>query len=409
MKSLLKIYQQTFWQTVVKVITSIGGFIILGIVSRNYGEAGTGVFTLALTYLTFFYIFSDFGFNAHLLGKLQEKNYPIIWRKLLGARILWSILLMALALFLAGFLPMASFSPQFRVAVILGVITIFFYALNSTANSIFQAKLKYEFGAIPVLFSAPAGVISIILMAKAGFPVQMIILGYVLSWIIYGVSTILLASKFTKYVTPIFDIKFTKLLFTGSWPLAATLVLNTIYFRLDAFILSFYHPSSVVGVYNTAYQVFQAVLVLPTFIMNSFYPMMLQTIKLNIARFGYQIRLAVLGLLFCSVGILVLTYILSPLVIKLITGAGFAGSVESLQILSFGFPAYFLSALALWIMVAKKMYKEMVIIYLVGLIFNALMNIMFIPKYSYIGASWITGISEYLILMLQIGILYLRK
>jgi len=409
MHALLKISQQTFWQALVKVITSIGGFIILAVVSRTYGETGTGDFTLALTYLAFFYIFSDFGFNALLLGRLQGKNYSALWRKLLGVRILWSLLLMILALFFVGLLPVSSFTPQFRMAVILGVTTIFFYSLNSTANGIFQAKLKYEFGAIPVLLSAPLGVISIILLAAYRAPVQLMILGYVLSWFIYGSSTFLLVSKFTKHITPIFDIQFSKKLFIGAWPLAATLVLNTLYFRVDAFILSFYHSSASVGVYNTAYQVFQAVLVLPTFIMNSFYPMMLQTLKLNLARFGHQIRLAVLGLVVCSMGILILIYLLSPLMIKLITGSGFVGSIDSLRILSFGFPAYFLSALALWIMVAKKMYKEMVTVYAVGLIFNIFANLSFIPQYSYLAAAWITGISEYLILTLQAVILIRRK
>lgn len=404
MNQLKKIFQQTFWQALVKIITSIGGFIILGVVARTYGEAGTGHFTLALTYLAFFYIFSDFGFNAHILSKLQgsPSKAQTVWRKLLGVRIVWSLFLIGLALVI---IILLHFPPEFNLAVIIGSITIFFYSLNTTANSIFQAKLKYEFGAIPVLLSAPLGVISIILMAAIKLPVQMLVLGYVISWFIYGILTLLLASKFTKYITPIFDSRFTKKLFIDTWPLAATLVLNTLYFRVDAFILAFYHSSSSVGVYNSAYQVFQAVLVLPTFIMNSFYPMMLQTLKFNIARFGYQIKLAVFGLFLCSVIILMVIYVFSPLIIKLITGSGFVGSVDSLKILSFGFPAYFLSALALWVMVAKKMYKEMVIIYTVGLAFNFLSNLVFIPRYSILAASWISVVSEYLILLLQVVIL----
>ena len=402
MQRLLKISQQTFWQATVKIVTSIGGFIILGIISRTYGESGTGIFTLALTYVAFFYIFSDFGFNAHLLGKLQEKNAStqLVWRKLLGVRILWSLFLMGLALFIVSFLPV--FPAQFRLAVMLGIITIFFYSLNITAQAIFQARLRYDLGAFPVFISAPLGVIAIMLMAKFKLPVQMMILGYVLSWFIYGTSTLLLALKFTKRIIPIFDGTFAKNLFIGASPLAATLVLNTVYFRADSFILSFYHSPFAVGIYNTAYQVFQAVLVLPTFIMNSFYPMMLQTLEINIARFSHQIKLMAIGLILTSFLILLAIYTLSPLIIKLITRSGFAGSVDSLQILSFGFPAYFLSALGLWIMVARKRYRQMVIIYTVGLLVNLLLNFALIPKYSYMGASWVTVVSEYLILALQI-------
>ena len=67
MKILAKITSQTLWQILGKVVTTLSTFIILGLVARNYGEEGTGVFTLALTYLAIFYIFADFGFNAHVL------------------------------------------------------------------------------------------------------------------------------------------------------------------------------------------------------------------------------------------------------------------------------------------------------------------------------------------------------
>jgi len=53
-------------------------------------------------------------------------------------------------------------------------------------------------------------------------------------------------------------------------------------------------------------------------------------------------------------------------------------------------------------MVSKGKYKSMFAIYLIGLIANISLNFMFIPTYSFIAASWITVISEYLILTLQV-------
>lgn len=376
----------------------------MGVVARNYGEVGTGIFTLALTYIAFFYIISDFGFNAHILGKLQEKSNisEVLWRKLLGVRILWSLFLMIVALTVVFFLPSATFPYEFKAAVFLGAIIIFFYSLNTTAQSLFQARLKYELGAFPVFISAPLGVLTIILMAELRLPIQMMVLGYVVSWIIYGTSTYLLTSKLIQKIIPIFDIRFTKSLFIGAFPLALTLILNTAYFRADSFILSFYHSPSDVGLYNIAYQVFQAVLVLPTFIMNSFYPLMLQSLKLGTDKFTYQTRLMSLSLIFFSLTLSLAIYAISPFIIKLITHSGFGGSIDSLQILSFGFPAYFLSALALWVMVARRRYKNMVVIYTIGLLVNLLLNFALIPKYSYIGAALVTVASEYLILILQI-------
>lgn len=404
MQKLLKISQQTFWQGVVKLITTISGFIILGVVARTYGETGTGSFTLALTYLAFFYILSDFGFNAHLLGRLQGDKLQEEWRKLLGVRILWSSFLILLALILLNFIPVNSL--DFKLAVLLGLVTILLFAINITAHCLFQAKLRYDLDILPTLLGVILCTLLIMVLSPLGVPIYYLILGYMLAWFVHSLGTILAASRFIPEIKPIFDLSYLKKLFIEVWPLSVTLVLNVIYFRVDVFILSFYHPVSQVGIYNMAYQVFQALLVLPTFVMNSFYPMMLETLKVKAEQFFKQIKLAFIALSLISILALVVTYLLSPMVIRLITGEGFIGSVESLRILSFGLPAYFLSSLMMWVMVAKKKYKDMVVIYGVGLLFNFLANLLFIPQYSYIAAAMVTGISEYLILILQIVVIY---
>ena len=410
MDKILKISQQTLWQIVVKITTAVSGFIILGIVSRKYGESGTGDFTLGLTYLAFFYILSDASFNAHLMGRLQEKGSQLEWRKLLGVRILWSLFLITFSVVIVIFLPFNppsfGFSPTFKLAVILGSITILFYGLNITAHSIFQAKLKYQLDAIPTFLGVSLGTILIWRLSSFETPVYLMVLGYVLAWFIHSSGTILAAKRFIKTLSPVFDLVYLKRLFMEVWPLGSTLVLNVIYFRADAFILSYFKSSAEVGIYNLAYQVFQAVLVIPTFIMNSFYPMMLETLKIKINGFSYQIKLAALGLLLISLLISLVLFALSPVIVSAISGGGFFRSVDALRILSIGLPAYFLSSLALWVMVAKKYYKEMLWVYGLGLIFNLLTNLIFIPKYSYIAASYITGISEYLILIFQMVILW---
>ncbi|MDP3733219.1 MAG: oligosaccharide flippase family protein, partial [Candidatus Daviesbacteria bacterium] len=305
MQKIIKIIHQTFWQAVFKVVTTSGGFVILGIVSRNYGEAGLGDLTLALTYLAFFYVLADFGFNGYILGRLQQQNFSLEWRKLLGVRILWGIFLTILA----ATLPLI-FTPglvDFKLAVLVGALTIFLNSLFFTAQALIQVNLKYEYSTWPVFLSAPAGVLLIFYLSSVRAPVYLLTAGYILSWLVYTCLLLALVRRIIKQLSPIFSKKYLVALFQGSFPLAATLFLNVIYFRADAFILSYYKGAADVGVYNLAYQVFQSILVLPTFMMNSYYPMMLQARKTS--------KIAPLGLLFLSLAILLATYYLSPLII----------------------------------------------------------------------------------------------
>lgn len=410
MEIVTRVFKQTFWQGLIKIITASSGFIILAVISRRFGEIGTGEFTLAATFLAFFYIFSDFSFNAHLIGKLQDSGAVIEWRRLLGARLIWACLLVAMAaviLMLLPFKPPAfGFSLNFKLLTLLGLPTIIFYATTVTVHGLFQARLKYQYDIIPTLAGVVLGTGLIVSMAQSNLPIYLLSLGYVVTWFIHSGVALTFVKKILPQLTPIFDLIYLKRLLVETWPMAATLVLNVVYFRVDSFILSFYHSLADVGIYNVAYQVFQSILVLPTYIMNSFYPMMLQSLKVSIDKFSGQIKLAFLALLVISIVLLVATMYLSPTIIKLITGSGFSGSSTSLQLLAWGFPAYFLSSLAMWVMVAKKLYRPMLLVYVTGLLFNVLANLIFIPKHSYLAAAVITGASEYLILILQLTILY---
>ena len=409
MQNLLKISQQTFWQLIGKVVSSLTTFIVLGLIARNFGEEGTGIYTLAVTYLAIFFLLSDFGFNAHVLRRVKnlESRVKEEWQRLLGARIMWSAVLVVLAVGLLPFWPFAT--PEFSQAVLFGSLAIVASAVFVTCNLIFQSKLRYDLSVIASSIGTVLGLAVFVYLILLKYSIPHLMLAYFLGWMMIAVVALLLVRKFWRVVFPIYDQRYTTNLFKTSWPIAATLLLNVVYFRADAFILSTIKGTAQVGIYNVAYSVFQTVLVLPTFIMNAFYPMMLETLKFQIDRFKNQIRMVALGLIVVSAILSFVIFTISPQLIKLITGSGFGGSSISLQILSFGFPAYFLSALFMWIMVAKKMYKQMLIIYSLGLIFNIILNFIYIPQYSFMAASLITVISEYLILIMQAVLLLISR
>src|SRR3989344_3477696 len=340
MGNLVKISKQTIFQLLGKVITSVATFIMLGLIARNFGEDGTGTFTLALTYLSIFYLLSDFGFNAHIL-----KQQDMQWQKLLGTRIVWSIILIGISLALLPFWSFAT--PSFSQSVLIGSLAIMGSAVFVTSNLIFQSKLRYDFSVLASSTGTLIGLAVFLYFISLGLPISVMVLPHMISWIIIALTSLLLVKRFTSKLTPLY-----------------------------------------------AFSIFQTALVFPAFIMNAYYPMMLKSLK--------QIR--VIGLILLVIAGLgsLLTFLLAPLLVSILTGGGFEGSVESLQILSLGFPAFFLSSLMMWILVTKSRYKTMLAIYGIGLLVNIVLNLIYIPSGSFIAASWITVLCEYLILTLQV-------
>jgi O-antigen/teichoic acid export membrane protein len=401
-RSFTKIFQQTFWQILGKVVTSLSTFIILGLVTRNYGQAGTGVFTLALTYLGIFYLLADFGFNAHILRRAKEpagQRIGIEWQKLLGTRLIWSAMLTVVAVGLLPFWPFSS--AEFMQSVAFGSLAIIASGVFVTSNLVFQGALRYELSAIATVVGTVVSLALFLFFTVARFPVTFLPTAHLIGWIVIALAALRLVRKLSSAVIPIYDLRYTINLFKQSWPVAATLALNVIYFRADAFMIAYFKSASDVGIYNVAYSVFQSALVLPTFIMNAYYPMMLKSFKgIRVVLFGLA------GLSLLGIGV---TFILAPLIINILTGGGFDGSIESLRILSLGFPAYFLSSLMMWILIARGRYKLMLLLYMSGLVVNLILNLIYIPQYSFLAASWITVISEYLILILQIMVLSFKR
>lgn len=406
----MRLSKQTFWQIAGKAVTALTTFLTLGLIARKYGEDGTGIFTLAITYLSIFYLIADFGFNAHLLGSFQgldRAGQTQGFRKLLGLRLLWSFQLACCALVMLPLLPFTS--TEFSASVIYGSLAVILSSVFASTTLVFQSKLRYDFLVIATTVGAFANLFMVYFLTSSNYPLPFTLYAHVLNWTLVGVVALVLAKKYLSNVLPLFDLAFSKKLFLESWPIAATLALNVVYFRLDSFLLATFRTTAEVGIYNIAYSVFQSALVVPTFIMNSFYPVMLVSLNINVNKFLTQIKIAGAAFLGMSISGLAVLWVLAPHIVKIITGGGFEGAAYSLQILSFGLPAYFVSSLLMWLLVAKKKYKTMLLIYCIGLLFNFIANYIFIPLYSFLAAAWITVISEYLILLLQLVVVHRIK
>jgi O-antigen/teichoic acid export membrane protein len=402
-KTLIAIFKQTSWQLIGKAVTSFSTILILGAVTRSYGEAGTGVFTLALTLISFFVLAADFGINAHILSRLLKDDLTAEWQKLLGMRLLLSLFLTALAAVLALVWP--DQTGLFKFTILLGLAAIIEAGVFTTASAVFQSRLRFDLPITSTIVGTLLTLVLVFFLTGIQTVIPLLMIGYTAGWIVSGVLALFFVRQFVTTLKPLFDFFYIKKILQESWPISVTLILNTVYFRADTFMLSVMKNFTEVGIYNVSYQIFQSLLVIPTFIMNSFYPLMLKVFDER-PRFYLLLLRALLLMLTIALMGTVLTIILAPWVIDLITGGqGFAGSITSLQILSLGFPAFFLSSVLMWTLITFKKYKLMLSIYLFGLLLNIFLNYLLIPHYSYLASSGITVFCEYLILICQIAIL----
>lgn len=398
-RDIQTIIGQSFYQILGKFSTAISTIIVLAIISTNYQSEGVGVYTLALAYLGFFYLAADLGLNAFILPKLSLNSKEADY--LFTLRLIIAIGLVLVSIILAHLLPIKS--PLFVQAVYLGAISIIFNGIFNSANLIFQKNLRYDLSVIGSILGALVTVLLIYYLSNIRATIPYLILAPTIGWLINILVAGILVGKFHRFkILPIAG-EYLSELIKKAWPVALTLLLNVLYFRIDTFILGSFHQISIVGQYNLAYQFFQTALVLPTFIMNSYYPIMLKKLTQSKEIFYKELKIGTILLLVVGGTGTMLTFLLSPILIKSLSGED--GSIVSLNILSLGFPAFFASAILMWALISLKKFKTVLTIYAVGFLVNLTLNFLLIPTYAYIGASVVTVLSEYLILGLLTFIL----
>ncbi len=375
--------------------------------ARHLGSFYFGEYTKVIAYITLFYMGIDFGLNPVFL-RLTNGHIASNVATLLKLRMLMAVGLSVLSVLLA--LTLIDLHLGFEWTSLPGVaissLAIVGYALIMTHQVAFQARLKFWPSVLAQILGNATSLLMVLLVfsqvkteiSQVYWALFATSLGLVVSG---GVGWIWLA-KLVQLKQKI-DISWKKLLLQ-SWPLGATLIANVIYFRIDSLILAASRGNMEVGVYGLAYRFFELILVLPTFIMNSLYPRLLSGSKDG----SFQSKTTLIILItFFSLGLIVsgVTWWGAPYVglIK----RDYVSSVELLRVLAISLPIFFLTSPLMWLYVLRGNQKQLLYIYLVGLVFNVGANLSLVSMYGATASAWITGATEVLVLIL--GVVFLKK
>jgi len=399
----IKVAYNTIVQTLGRVVGSLATFAITILVAGKFGVAGYGEFTEIVAYVALFYMVADFGMNAIVVRESGEEE-RVWFSNLLGLRIFWGLLLVFLALAIAIFLPYDNildigFSNKVKLGIVLGSGMILTSAIVTTCNGVFQKHLDYGKALLGQIVGSLVTVLAVWVFVSLGFGLEMIVLGHVAGGGVMALLAVILARTYIKKLRLWANFEIWRKIILQSLPLGLVLVFNLIYFRIDVLMLAYFKGSSDVGIYGLGYKFFELILALPTFFMNSIYPVMIDYGKESKERLKGLIEGSFIFLLIGSLGSLVVVWFGAPLVVGIIGKSGFENSVGVLRILGLGLPFFFTSSLFMWYFITIKKQNLLIYIYGLGMAVNIVLNFIFIPLYSYWASSVITGICEGGILM----------
>ncbi len=175
-------------------------------------------------------------------------------------------------------------------------------------------------------------------------------------------------------------------------PLAITYVLTTVYFKLDVPILQHYRSYAEVGWYTFAYRPFEALLFIPATLRTVIFPVLSIYYRSAPNRVLASAEKLFKGLAIMGWPISVGIFLLAPQFNEIL--GLYPQSAAALQILGIAIAVMFVDNTFAAIFNAIDRQKLYAYVALSGLAINFALNMVLIPHFGYIGASWATVATE---------------
>jgi O-antigen/teichoic acid export membrane protein len=180
-----------------------------------------------------------------------------------------------------------------------------------------------------------------------------------------------------------------------AWPLFVNQLLQGLFFKIDALLLPGLAGSAAAGVYAAAYKVSEGAGIISSSFTLALFPRLSRDGDLSNAY-----RLALRLLLQVALPLAAMIALLSEPIVAIVGGRDYLpDSAVALSILICYLPLSYANGLIQYVLIAAGRQRLLTAAFLAALVFNLLANVALIPRFSYVGAAWVTVLSEVVLLV----------
>ena len=392
------ITKNSFWITIGKILGGILRALLVIFSARILGPDLYGSFALAINFVLIFSFLPELGLTAILTRELSKRKEEKekIFNEILSFSLILSFLSYILILIL-GRIFIKDFKA-IQILPILGIMMIF-DVLREFSYAVYRAELKAELqGILHLITNFLLFMFGIISLIKYKSEIALSYAYFISIGIGFILSSLFL-TKFLKRFKFIFDLQTYKFYFNSSWPIAVANALYLLLLFTDSIILGWFYPSYIVGIYNSAVKINEFLILFPTGISLALLPLFSSNLNnknelKEMMEFGIYLNyLITLPLIF---GI----FALSDKLILFLFGEKYITAMYGLKILipSLISTSIFMTFSQFLIAIDRRV--ELLIYEFIGYLINVILNIILIPKFDFIAASYATTVSSFITFML---------
>jgi O-antigen/teichoic acid export membrane protein len=403
MKIKDKIIVNTAAQIFGKIASIFLSFISIFLLTRYLGVSGYGKYSLVFIYLSFFAFLSDMGLSLLVVRDVSNNKVKLeeSLSLYISIKLILTVFATISAILILFFFP---YSDEIKIAILIGSVAVAVGSINSFGMSFLQAQMRMDLVTIidqstkfiTVLFI----LIFVLLKLSFFFIVSSVFLGNVIGFLI---TFFLLKNKlklFKNFNLQSFrNIKINKHIVRECLLVGIMSLFAFTYFKIDSLILSVYKSSSDLGVYTLAYKIIENILLFWGFYMASIYPLFSKFNVENQVKYRQIFNNSIWLSFMISFVCIYFGFFHASTVIQILGGSNFYTSILPLKILIFSIPFFLINNIFYHSFISKNKIRQVIICILFTLIINATLNIIYVPKYSYLASSYITLVTEIILLL----------
>ncbi len=394
---------------IIQKVLSLGYFVYL---SRTIGPANSGQYLTALAITTVFGIFIDIGLSQVLIretAKQQEKagEYlsATIALKLLTACIAYAAALVYVRIF--------DYTSLTRSLVTLTGLIMILDSFTLTFYAIFRGHQRLQYEAIGTVLNKILVIAVGVFGLSRGLGVRFVVLAILAGSIFnFFFSFAFLIKKLGFRPLPRWNSSTLRFLGKIAIPFAIAGVFVTVYGYLDQLLLS--NPllvgergPSFVGWYGTAYKLAFALQFVPAAVAAAIFPAMSAYFVSSKELLAKTFNRAMFYLLIISVPLAVGIFVLADTIILKAYKKAFEASIIPLQILIVSIVFVFLNYPVGYLLNATDRQTRNTVHIGIVMVLNLVLNLLLIPRYTFIGAAVASTISS--VVLLSLGLYVARK
>lgn len=395
-------------QVLGKAVSAGAQLVLVGLLTRGLGEWGFGGYAVVVTFWGILLVMVDLG--LFITGVRELSRPGVVARELLGNLLTIRLVLAGFGLGLAGMIAgLMPYESEIRGGVWLAAMGFLPYALVEGFRSCLHARMLLVRASLVDV----AGALSLLLF----------------SWLavgwgtgIRGVSVAIAMGQAVAMLTaamavgpgwrprPRWDPRIALPLLRRSAAVAASSILAAVYFRLDLLMLSVMKPLGEVAIYGAAYKLVELCVTLPGLILAGFYPLFIRAHHGPRGRLADLHDRAFLWLSLAAVPLMIGGVLTADPLSELLAGAELTSErafdlpllgptalnpvAATLRTLLLAGGLMFWGQLNGHLLLATDRQARLLRLYCFVLPVNILLNLMLIPRYSYLGAAAATLGSE---------------